>query len=130
MGELPVIERQCIHNSKKVIRREIYEGYFITSVDLCSKCKDSLEFLKNIEYVDKEIQPRPKLKTKSEIKKTITKRKKEITLLKTEMKNLWEIQDTMKKAPKLIEGYIALGILYVELETSYEKYIKKLESKS
>ena len=46
------------------------------------------------------------------------------------MKNLWEIQDTMKKAPKLIEGYIALGILYVELETSYEKYIKKLESKS
>lgn len=123
MGELSIIERRCKHSSKKVVRREIMEGYFITSIDLCNKCKDSPEFSKNLEYVDKKIQPRPKLKTKSEIKKAITKRKKEIASLKTEIKSLWEIQDTMKKAPKLLEGYIALEILHEELERLYEKYI-------
>lgn len=122
---LPIIERQCIHNSKKIIRREIFEGYFITAIDLCSICKDSLEFSKNLEFVDKKIQPRLKLKTKAEIKKAITKRKKEIVSLKTQVKSLWEIQDTMKKAPKLIEGYVTIWVLHEELESLYEKYIQK-----
>ena len=91
MGELPIIERQCKHSSKKVTRREIMEGYFITAVDLCSKCKNSLEFSKDLEFIDRKVQSKPKLKTKSELKKAITKRKKEIDSLQKEIKSLWEI---------------------------------------
>lgn len=122
---LPIIERQCKHNSKKVIRREIFEGYFITAVDLCSKCQNSLEFAENLEFIDKKIQSKSKLKTKSEIKKAITKRKKEIDSLQKEIKNQWNIQDTMKKVPKFLECYIALEVLHGELDKLYEQYIRK-----
>ena len=126
MESMPVIERQCKHSSKKVVRREILESFFITAINLCNKCKNDPEFSKNIEFVDKKIKQEQKLKTKTQIKKTIVKRKGEIETLKQKKKELWEIPDVMKKTPILLEYYIALEVLHEELERLYEKYVEKL----
>jgi len=129
MENLPVIERQCRHKSKKVVRREIQEGLFVTAIDLCSKCKNGLEFAERVEFIDKKVKPTKKLKTKSQIKKAITKRKKELSSLKEKKMSIWEIPDVLKKTPLLVEYYIAVLVLHEELERLYEKYVEKLEAK-
>lgn len=127
MGNLPIIERQCSHKLKKVVRREIFETFFITAIDLCKNCKNKPEFSKNIKFVDKKIIPRQKSDTKSQIKKSITKRKMEINQIKEKRDEFWSISDTMKKIPKLIDCYGSLGILQDELNQLYVMYIEKIE---
>lgn len=105
MNIIPLIERECKHKDKKVVRREVFEDYLITAIDLCKKCVNELDLTEDIECVDKDVIPRKKLQTKAQIKKEVSKPKDELDSLRKYKDQLWNIDDVIKKAQTIIILY-------------------------
>ena len=124
---LPIIERQCKHKSPKIIRREYFEGFLITAVDLCKDCLVDPLFSEKADFVDKKVKPKKKLNTKTALKKSIIQRKIELEQLEKRKDEVLHIDDSLKQIPKLVEYYICFATLSKELNRLYDLYVKLLE---
>lgn len=126
---LPVIEHQCKHSKPKVVRREYFDDFLITAVDLCKDCLIDPTFSEKATFVDKKVIPRKKLNTKTALNKTISQRKNELKQLEARKSEVLNIADSLKKIPKLTEYYMCFTTLSEELNRLYGLYVELLEKR-